>query len=144
MRAARRIAAGAVAAGAGTLVPAIALGHQLSGRVETPLPFAAYVGGAAVAVAISFILVAVGDPRPPRSIGAGRTRTVPRAIRGLLRAGGLIAWLWIVAQTVVGGSSDADVASLFLWAWGWVGLAIVSALPPSYSMCWRCRLGSLW
>lgn len=33
-----------------------------------------------------------------------------------------------MAQALVGGSSDADVASLFLWIYGWVGLAIVSAL----------------
>jgi len=34
----------------------------------------------------------------------------------------------VVAQTIVGGSSDSDVASLFLWVFGWIGIAIVSAL----------------
>ena len=33
-----------------------------------------------------------------------------------------------MAQTLIGGSSDADVSYLFLWVYGWVGLAIVSAL----------------
>jgi hypothetical protein len=45
-----------------------------------------------------------------------------------LRGLGLLAWLWIIVQTVVGGSGDGDVASLFLWVYGWVGLALVSAL----------------
>jgi hypothetical protein len=33
-----------------------------------------------------------------------------------------------VAQTVAGGTSDAEVGSLLLWVFGWVGLALVSAL----------------
>ncbi|MDL2335157.1 MAG: hypothetical protein QFC55_03900, partial [Chloroflexota bacterium] len=37
-------------------------------------------------------------------------------------------WLWIAVQALSGGSSDADVASLFLWVYGWVGLALISAL----------------
>ena len=37
-------------------------------------------------------------------------------------------------QAIAGGSSDADVASLFLWTFGWVGLAMVSALlGPAWS-----------
>ena len=31
-------------------------------------------------------------------------------------------------QTIIGGASDAEVASLILWVFGWVGLALVSAL----------------
>ena len=45
-----------------------------------------------------------------------------------LRVIGLIGWTWIVAQAIAGGSSDAAVATLFLWVYGWVGLAIVCAL----------------
>jgi hypothetical protein len=41
---------------------------------------------------------------------------------------GLLAWLWVVAQTIAGGTSDAEVASLVLWVYGWIGLAMVSAL----------------
>jgi hypothetical protein len=44
-----------------------------------------------------------------------------------LRAIGLVGWVWIVAQGIVGGASDADVASLFVWVYTWVGVAIVSA-----------------
>ena len=53
-------------------------------------------------------------PGGPRAPAAGTL--------GLARVG------WIVAQFVVGGSSDAEVGTLFTWVYGWVGLAIVSAL----------------
>jgi len=32
-----------------------------------------------------------------------------------------------VVQTIIGGSSDADVASLFLWGYGWIGIAMLCA-----------------
>jgi hypothetical protein len=53
---------------------------------------------------------------------------VPLALRRTLQAIGLVAWLWIIAQALFGGSGDGDVASLFLWVFGWVGVALVSAL----------------
>lgn len=53
---------------------------------------------------------------------------MPRWLRLGLRGAGLLAWAWVMAQAIAGGSSDAEVASLMLWVFGWVGLAIVSAL----------------
>ena len=52
----------------------------------------------------------------------------PAWLRYTLRALGLIGWIWIIAQGIAGNSSDADVATLFLWVYGWVGLAIICAL----------------
>ena len=71
--------------------------------------------------------------RPRRPGDAARPRpasgTLPPAwLRYLLRAIGLVGWVWIIAQGIAGGSSDADVSSLFLWVYGWVGLAIVCAI----------------
>ncbi len=108
-------------------LPTPVLAHGLVGRVESPLPLAAYLGGAALAVALSFAFVIVRDVRAPAPV---RRRTVmaPRWLVLGLRAVGLVAWAWIVVQAILGGSSDADVASLFLWVYGWVGLAILSAL----------------
>ncbi len=107
-------------------VPASA--HALHGNVDAPLPFAAYLAGAVIAVGLSFVFVTLGDDRPLPDPPPGREITLPRAVRWLLRAVGLVAWLWIVAQAIAGGSSDAEVASLLLWVFGWVGLALVSAL----------------
>ncbi len=122
-----RLLVALVAGVAGSAAPAVASAHSLSGRVSSPLPFAAYVAGAGVAVACSFLLVALSDPAPPRDRTDAPVHAVPRLARLAFRALGLVAWLWIVAQTLIGGSSDADVASLFLWTYGWIGLAMVSA-----------------
>jgi hypothetical protein len=125
-----RAAAAAVATGALYLsLPATAAAHQLTERYQAPLPLAAYVVGAAIAVAMSFAFVALRTPRGgPEDTGAERGATMPGWAQVVLRAIGLLAWLWIVAQTLFGGTGDADVASLFLWVYGWVGLALVSAL----------------
>src|SRR4051794_23628367 len=127
-------AAGALAAPLCLLLfPQAALGHQLNERYEAPLPLAAYVVGAALAVAMSFLFVMVRKSPAPLPEGAppprlGRPRTLPPWLRYGLQAIGLIGWLWIVAQTLSGGNGDGDVASLFLWVYGWVGLALLSAL----------------
>ena len=107
--------------------PAAASAHTLDGHVESGLPLGVYLAAAAIAVALSFATVAVrdvrADVRPP-----GPTQQVPRALVRALRAIGLLGWLWIATQAIAGGSSSADVASLFLWVYGWVGLAMASAL----------------
>lgn len=108
--------------------PAVVLAHQLNERYEAPLPLVVYVGGAAFAVAMSFVFVILRNAPASRTEVAGTPRTVPRWLRLTLQVLGLIAWLWIAIQALSGGSSDADVASLFLWVYGWVGLALISAL----------------
>ena len=127
-RAAARLAGLIGAAGLALLaLPGAVLGHQLVGLFESPIPLPVYLAGAAAAVALSFAIVFVRDVRP---FGPGDPR--PRAVPGWLRAGlrllGLIAVGWIVAQGIVGGASDGDVGVLFLWIYGWVGVALVSAL----------------
>jgi len=102
--------------------------HTLHGNVDAPLPLAAYLLGAAVAVALSFVFAAISDSSPAPEHEPGPVRTVPRWLRLVVRGVGLAAWAWVVLQTIVGGSSDAEVASLLLWVFGWVGLALVSAL----------------
>ncbi len=102
--------------------------HTLGGDVDAPLPFWAYLAGAAVAVALSFAFAALGDDRPEPELPPARERIVWHPVRRLLRATGLLAWAWVVAQAIVGGTSDAEVGPLLLWVFGWVGLALVSAL----------------
>ena len=55
---------------------------------------------------------------------------MPRWLRRLLQALGIVAWLWIVVQAFVGGTGDGDVASLFLWVYGWVGVALSAPWRP--------------
>ena len=115
------------------LLPQPVLAHQLNERYEAPLPLIAYVLGAALAVAMSFLFVMVrkGPSAPPAGSPVptiGKPRLLPGWLRYGLQAIGLIAWLWIVAQTLFGGNGDGDVGSLFLWVYGWVGVALLSAL----------------
>ena len=109
-------------------LPATVAAHTLNPTYTSRLPLAVYLVGAATTVALSFAFVIVRDVRaaPPILDGAG---TMPPAwLRYGLRAIGLIGWTWIIAQGIAGGASDGDVATLFLWVYGWVGLAMVSAI----------------
>ena len=115
--------AGAIALAA----PAVVFAHALNPTYTSRLPLAVYLAGAATTVALSFIFVLVRDVRAERPDGTATRRMPPAALRIALRALGLLAWLWIIAQGILGGSSDAEVSTLFIWIYGWVGVAIVSA-----------------
>jgi hypothetical protein len=107
--------------------PSAVLAHTLSNTYQSRLPLIVYLAGAAIAVALSFAFLLIADVRAePPVVGAGRVP--PAWLRWLLRGIGLIGWLWIVAQGIAGGVSSADVTTLFLWVYGWVGLALLSAL----------------
>ncbi|MDQ3127707.1 MAG: hypothetical protein M3Q66_04520 [Chloroflexota bacterium] len=106
--------------------PAAVLAHSMSSTYQSRLPLVVYLAGAALAVGLSFAFLLVADVRaePPVS---GSGHRPPAAIRIGLRAIGLLGWIWIVAQGIVGGSGTGEVSTLFLWVYGWVGLAILSA-----------------
>jgi hypothetical protein len=124
----RRFAAGAVAAlGLALALPATVAAHTLNTTYESRLPLAIYLAGAATTVALSFVFVIVRDVRAVPPPGDGASSLPPAPIRYGLRTLGLIAWAWIVVQGLAGGASDGSVATLFLWVYGWVGVAIVSA-----------------
>jgi hypothetical protein len=131
--AARAVGSLAALAIAFLVLPGVALGHQLTGVFESPIPLPVYLAGAAAAVGLSFAVVFLRDV-PGFGPGDPTPRSVPRPLRLVLRAAGLVGVAWIVAQGVVGGTSEADVSRLFLWTYGWVGLALVSALlGPAWS-----------
>jgi hypothetical protein len=106
--------------------PATALAHSLSNTYQSRLPLIVYLAGAAIAVGLSFAFLLIADVRadPPVTTTG---RVPPVAMRYLLQALGLLGWIWIVAQGIAGGNGTGDVTTLFLWAYGWVGLAMLSA-----------------
>lgn len=110
------------------VIPGTAAAHGLSPVYASRLPLAVYLAGAAATVALSFVFVLVRDVRAERPDGSAPSRPPPVAVRVALRAAGLLAWVWIVAQGIVGGASSAEVATLFLWVYGWVGVAALCAL----------------
>jgi hypothetical protein len=120
------------ALGAGALLalgaPATVLAHTLNPTYTSRLPLAVYLAGAAATVALSFVFVLVRDVRADRPDMSLPGRLPPAWLRVGLRVVGLAAWLWVVVQGIAGGSSAAEVATLFLWVYGWVGVAALSAL----------------
>ncbi len=125
----RGLTAGLSVLGAGALAaPAAVLAHSLNPTYTSRLPLAVYLAGAAATVALSFIFVLVRDVRAERPETTEAGRLPPAPLRLALRALGLLAWLWIIVQGILGGSGDAEVTTLFIWVYGWVGVAIVSAI----------------
>jgi hypothetical protein len=122
-----RPAAAAATSAALLLGPATAAGHSLDLTYQSRLPLVVYLIGAGLAVALSFAFLLLTDVRaePPPVTGPGRLP--PAWIRIGLRAIGLIGWTWIIIQGILGGTSAGDVSTLFLWVYGWVGLAALSA-----------------
>jgi hypothetical protein len=110
------------------VLPASAMAHALNATYESRLPLAVYLVGAATTVALSFIFVITRDVRATPPTISSEGSLPPAIVRRGLRAVGLIGWAWIVAQGIAGGSSAGDVATLFLWVYSWVGVAIVSAV----------------
>ncbi len=121
---------GAVAGGSLVVLaaPVGVAAHSLNPTYTSRLPLAVYLAGAAATVALSFVFVLVRDVRAERPDTSDRGHLPPAPLRLFLRAVGLIGWLWIVAQGIAGGTSSAEVATLFLWVYGWVGVAAISAL----------------
>jgi hypothetical protein len=124
------VRAGAAATLGAALIaaPAAVSAHALNVTYQSRLPLVVYLAGAALTVALSFAFVMLADVRaePPPPSGPGKVP--PAWLRYGLRAIGLIGWTWIIVQGIVGGQSAGDVKTLFLWVYGWVGIAIVSSL----------------
>jgi hypothetical protein len=106
--------------------PSTVLAHALSNTYQSRLPLVVYLAGAAIAVGLSFAFLLIADVRaePPVTTFS---RVPPAPLRILLRAIGLIGWIWIIAQGIAGGTGTGEVTTLFLWVYGWVGLAMLSA-----------------
>ncbi len=108
--------------------PVSILGHSLDATYQSRLPLAVYLVGAGLAVALSFAFLLLADVRAQPASPSGEGRLPPVWLRVALRVIGIVGWGWIVLQGLVGGTSAGDVSTLFLWVYGWVGVAIVSAL----------------
>ena len=117
-----------LAVGLAVVLPSTVAAHSLNSTYASRLPLAVYLAGAATTVALSFAFVIVRDVRAAPPVLEAAAVLPPAWLRHLLRALGLVGWTWIVVQGLVGGSSDGDVATLFLWVYGWVGLAMICAI----------------
>ncbi len=127
-RSARLASVGASAALFALLLPSPVRAHALTAQYQSRLPLAVYVAGAAATVALSFLFVLVRDVRAERPTLDEAGHLPPAIVRIGLPVIGLVGWAWIIAQGIVGGESAGDVATLFLWVFGWVLVAMLSAI----------------
>ena len=113
------------------VAPAAASAHSLTGRYESPLPLEAYLAAAALAVALSFAIVLLRRPAASEARSAPDSHLDRSALardRACAASGcspGSGSW---PRPSSARRTSDADVASLFLWTYGWVVLPLVCAL----------------
>lgn len=115
--------------------------HGVGNRSDLPLPFGLAVGGAATAVALSFVLLAALWPQP-RLNGPTAGRPLPgwlvafldsRTSRTLLAVLGFVSTGYVLLALVAGKDDAANPVPYVVYVLLWVALAIVSML-----------LGSVW
>lgn len=116
--------------------------HGIGGRSDLPIPFEFAIVGAGIAVAVSFIAMAALW-RTPRLRGDDAGRPIPvrmqalldnSATRDVLRAGGLIVTLFVVAAAIFGPDTAQNPAPGFVYVFLWVGLVFASLL---FGPVWR-------
>jgi hypothetical protein len=125
----RRALAALVAASLAVAVTEPVSAHAIDGAFQLPVPLWLYLGGAAVAVAASFVITAVASRTPGEA--AYGTWVVPDAVsvvaRVVLRVLGLAWWY----GAIVVGFVVADISPLpavLLWIGMWVALPIAAAV----------------
>jgi hypothetical protein len=110
--------------------------HGIGGRQDLPLPFGLAVGGAAAAIALSFIVLAVAW-RSPRYKGDASGRPLPAAItrgidsgafRWIVRLFGLATFLYAGVALLFGVDRLTNPIFGFVYILVWVGLVPVSIL----------------
>lgn len=118
------------------------IAHGIGGRVDLPVPRWLFLYGAAAAVVLSFVLLAALW-RQPRLEGTAHSRRLPPLLQRLLsdptlgwvvRGASLLLFVVVTLAAFLGQSvPGANLASVLVYIWFWVGLALAHAL-----------LGNLW
>jgi hypothetical protein len=116
--------------------------HGIGGRQDLPLPFGLAVAGAAAAIALSFIVLAVAW-RSPRYRGDASGKPLPAAItrgidspafRWIVRLVGLATFLYAGVALLFGVDRLTNPIFGFIYILVWVGLVPVSIL---FGPVWR-------
>jgi hypothetical protein len=112
------------------------LAHGIGGAQDLPIPATYAIAGAAFALAVSFVVLAVAW-RTPRFDAAADGRLVPAWLaglvgsvwfRGALRAIGLLFFLYVAWAAVLGRDLVTNPVFGVVYVWLWVGLVPASLL----------------
>ena len=117
-----------LAVGLAFVLPAAAAAHTLNPTYASRLPLAVYVVGAATTVALSFASSSSATSGRRRRTSSRRGPCRRPGCASACGRSACFGWVWIIAQGIAGGSSDGTSSTLFLWVYGWVGLAIICAI----------------
>ncbi|MET7279430.1 hypothetical protein ABZS29_14440 [Kribbella sp. NPDC005582] len=110
--------------------------HGIGGRQDLPVPFGLAVGGAAVAVALSFVILGLAW-RTPKYRGDESGKSLPPAItrtvdagwfRWIVRLVGLAVFLYAMVALVFGVDRLTNPIFGFIYILVWVGLVPISIL----------------
>jgi hypothetical protein len=118
------------------LLPQLLPLHGIGGRQDLPVPFGLAVGGAAVAVIVSFVVLGLAW-RSPKYRGNASGKPLPAAITGTVDAGwfrwvvrlvGLAAFLYAMVALMFGVDRLTNPIFGFIYILVWVGLVPISIL----------------
>src|SRR5262245_7096090 len=129
VRARRRIAAGLVAC---VVTGTAAHGHALAQRYDLPLPLGYFLVAAGLAVAVSFVILALFWRHEKSRAADARRRSIqgeiPRSVVVACRIIGVALLALIVAAGLIGNQSTfKNIAPVFVWIIWWVGFSFVCA-----------------
>ncbi len=120
------------------LIPGAVFAHGFGEKYDLPLPLALYMTGAGLAVALSFVIVAVFVRRTPSATDYPRfnllklwpVRVLASApvIQTLRVFSVLLLLLVLLTGTLGVNRSTANIAPVLVWVYWWVGIAFASAL----------------
>ena len=120
------------------LIPGVAFAHGFGEKYDLPLPLSLYVTGAGLAVALSFVIVAVFVRRTPSTTDYPRfnllklwpVRVLASApVIQTLRVLSVLVLLLVLLTGALGvNRSTANIAPVLVWVYWWVGIAFASAL----------------
>ena len=125
------------------LIPQAVFAHGFGEKYDLPVPLSFFVTGAGLAVALSFIIVAVFVRRTPSATDYPRINLLrwwparalasPPVIRTLRVAAVIILLLVLLTGALGINRSTVNIAPVLVWVYWWVGIAFASAL-----------LGNVW
>jgi hypothetical protein len=128
----RSAAAECCAAAAFLSLPGTACAHAFGQRYDLPAPLGYFVAGAALAVALSFVVAAVFVRRAPREDRHDRIVVPLGPLAPALRVILQILSVLLLAMVVVAGlfgsrNPEMNLAPVLVWIVWWVGVAFLAA-----------------